>query len=69
MKLLSAAILLPLQAFDDSEVESLRLGLQNNNQVFTSERIAEIGGTFSLSVGGGTKAAVQLELVDIFADT
>lgn len=66
--LLSAAILLPLQAFGDSEDESLRLGLQNNNQVFTSERIAEIGGTFTLSVSGGTKAEVQLELVDIFAD-
>jgi hypothetical protein len=59
---------LVLNEVAEGQTDPLRLGVVNNNQVFLTPDSARNGGTFTLSLIGGTAASIQVSLVDIFAD-
>jgi hypothetical protein len=51
------------------EETNFRVGLVNNNQVFSNPAEATSGGVIRLSVSNGRDATVKVELVDIFANS
>ena len=51
------------------EETNFRVGLVNNNQVFSNPAEATSGGVIRLSVSNGRDAIVKVELVDIFANS
>jgi hypothetical protein len=51
------------------EETNFRVGLVNNNQVFSNAAEATSGGVIRLSVSNGRNATVKVELVDIFANS
>jgi hypothetical protein len=63
-----ACVFIPSVANADEET-NFRVGLVNNNQVFSNPAEATSGGVIRLSVSNGKDATVKVELVDIFANS